>query len=86
MQEEKNTTMGADLLLLFVSLIWGFGFVAQRAGMEHLGPYTYNGLSSRGGAQRIDENKAIVRRIIGRNASFCRCNVAAGRPGIYHCR
>ena len=44
MQEEKNKTMGADLILLLVSLVWGFGFVAQRAGMEHLGPYTYNGI------------------------------------------
>jgi drug/metabolite transporter (DMT)-like permease len=24
--------------------IWGLGFVAQRLGMEHMGPYTFNGL------------------------------------------
>ena len=34
----------ADLLLLIVALIWGFGFVAQRVGMDHVGPYTFNGL------------------------------------------
>lgn len=34
----------ADLLLLLVALIWGFGFVAQRVGMDHVGPYTFNGL------------------------------------------
>jgi len=29
--------------LLFLSAaIWGFAFVAQRAGMEHLGPFTFN--------------------------------------------
>jgi len=44
MQGEKQKTVQADLLLLFVALIWGFGFVAQRAGMEHVGPYTYNGI------------------------------------------
>ncbi len=44
MQGEKHHTIQADLLLLLVALIWGFGFVAQRAGMEHLGPYTYNGI------------------------------------------
>lgn len=44
MQGEKQQGMEADLLLLFVALIWGFGFVAQRAGMEHVGPFTYNGL------------------------------------------
>ncbi len=33
-----------DLLLLLVAAVWGFGFVAQRAGMEHLGPHAFNGI------------------------------------------
>jgi drug/metabolite transporter (DMT)-like permease len=44
MQEEKQQIIVADSLLLTVALIWGLGFVAQRAGMEHIGPYTYNGI------------------------------------------
>ena len=40
----KTGDWRADLLLLLVAIIWGFGFVAQRAGMEHVGPLTYNGL------------------------------------------
>jgi len=44
MQGEKQQAVTADLLLLLVALVWGFGFVAQRAGMEHVGPYTYNGI------------------------------------------
>jgi drug/metabolite transporter (DMT)-like permease len=44
MQGEKHHTIQADLLLLLVALIWGFGFVAQRVGMDHLGPYTFNGI------------------------------------------
>jgi len=44
MQGEKSATLIAYLLLLLVALIWGFGFVAQRAGMEHMGPYAYNGI------------------------------------------
>ena len=44
MQGEKHNTITADLLLLLVALIWGFGFVAQRAGMEHIGPYAFNGI------------------------------------------
>ncbi len=44
MQGEKQHTFQADLLLLLVALIWGFGFVAQRAGMDHVGPYTFNGI------------------------------------------
>jgi drug/metabolite transporter (DMT)-like permease len=31
-------------LLLLAAAIWGFAFVAQRAGMEHIGPYTFNGI------------------------------------------
>jgi len=31
-----------DFLLLLTAAIWGFAFAAQRAGMEHVGPFTYN--------------------------------------------
>ena len=34
----------ANLLLLITAIIWGLAFVAQRAGMEHIGPFTYNGI------------------------------------------
>ncbi len=44
MQGEQHNTITADLMLLLVALIWGFGFVAQRAGMEHIGPYAFNGI------------------------------------------
>jgi drug/metabolite transporter (DMT)-like permease len=30
--------------LLLASAIWGFAFVAQRAGMEYVGPFTFNGI------------------------------------------
>ena len=32
----------AILLLLLTSVIWGFGFIAQRLGMDHIGPYSFN--------------------------------------------
>jgi drug/metabolite transporter (DMT)-like permease len=32
----------ADFLLLLTAAIWGFAFVAQRVGMDYVGPYTYN--------------------------------------------
>jgi len=44
LQGEKQKTMAADLLLLLTALVWGLGFVAQRAGMEYIGPYTFNGI------------------------------------------
>jgi len=34
----------ADLLLLITAAIWGFAFVAQRVGMSHMGPFTFNGI------------------------------------------
>jgi drug/metabolite transporter (DMT)-like permease len=34
----------ANTLLLTTALIWGLSFVAQRAGMEHVGPFTFNGI------------------------------------------
>ena len=32
----------SDLLLLLAAAIWGLAFVAQRLGMEHVGPFTFN--------------------------------------------
>jgi len=32
----------ASAILLLTACIWGFAFVAQRAGMEHVGPFTFN--------------------------------------------
>jgi len=34
----------ADILLLLTAGIWGFGFVAQRSGMEYVGPFAFNGI------------------------------------------
>ncbi len=31
-----------SLLLLLTATIWGFAFVAQSVGMEHIGPFTFN--------------------------------------------
>ena len=34
----------ADALLLLTAFIWGTAFVVQRAGMEHVGPFTFTGI------------------------------------------
>ena len=34
----------ANILLLIAAIIWGFGFAAQRAGMNYIGPFTFNGI------------------------------------------
>ena len=36
--------MKADLILLLTAAIWGFAFVAQRVGMDHMGPFTFNAI------------------------------------------
>lgn len=36
--------MKADILLLITAAIWGFAFVAQRVGMDHVGPFIFNGV------------------------------------------
>ncbi len=38
-----QTSRGSGLLLV-AAAIWGLAFVAQRAGMEHVGPFLFNGI------------------------------------------
>jgi drug/metabolite transporter (DMT)-like permease len=40
----NRTALQADFLLLLTAAIWGFGFVAQRFGMENVGPFAFNGI------------------------------------------
>ncbi|WP_304224741.1 DMT family transporter [Gracilinema caldarium] len=40
----NKTALKADILLVITSIIWGFAFVAQRLGMDYIGPFTYNGV------------------------------------------
>lgn len=38
------SVLKSNILLLLTALIWGFAFVAQRVGMEFVGPFTFNGV------------------------------------------
>lgn len=40
----KAVTLKSDTLLLTAAIIWGFAFVAQRVGMDYVGPFTFNGI------------------------------------------
>lgn len=40
----RNSALRADILMLITAMIWGSGFVAQRLGMENIGPLLYTGL------------------------------------------
>jgi drug/metabolite transporter (DMT)-like permease len=40
----KSDSGKAMLMLWITAAIWGFAFVAQRAGMKYIGPFTFNGI------------------------------------------
>lgn len=40
----RNASVRADVLCLVTALIWGLAFVAQRVGMETMGPLAFNGV------------------------------------------
>ena len=42
-QAKNSKEFRANFLLLITAIIWGGGFVAQRLGMQELGPYIFNG-------------------------------------------
>jgi len=42
--DSKSSRAKTNTLLMFAAAIWGFAFVAQRAGMEHVGPFLFNGV------------------------------------------
>ena len=40
----KKSTLASDGLLILTAAIWGLAFVAQRVGMDHMGPYAFNAI------------------------------------------
>lgn len=40
----SHRVLRSSLLLFLAAGIWGFAFVAQRVGMDHLGPFAFNGI------------------------------------------
>jgi len=69
----------SNVVLLLAAAIWGFAFVAQRVGMEYVGPFTFNGVRFALGAlslvplilfykQRADEKelkKQDLKKVVG---------------------
>jgi drug/metabolite transporter (DMT)-like permease len=40
----NKKALQADSMLLLTSIVWGFAFVAQRVGMDYIGPFAFNGI------------------------------------------
>ena len=66
-------SMKNDLLLLLTAGLWGFAFVAQRVGMDLLGPFTYNGVRFALGALSLVPLLLLTRK------NFPQPNRARGR-------
>ncbi len=49
----RTQALRSDSLLLLTSLIWGLAFVAQRVGMDYVGPFIFNGIRFTLGAMVI---------------------------------
>ena len=44
MNNNKIPVFSSELLLLLAAIVWGFAFVAQKVGMDSIGPMAYNGI------------------------------------------
>lgn len=40
----QSKTARSNLMLIITAFIWGVAFVAQRVGMDYIGPFTFNGV------------------------------------------
>ena len=40
----RTQALRADLMMLLTAIIWGSSFIAQRLGMDSIGPFLYTGL------------------------------------------
>ncbi|MNO59404.1 putative DMT superfamily transporter inner membrane protein [compost metagenome] len=77
----KTHALRADILMLITAMIWGVSFVAQRLGMDSIGPFLYTGLrfalgalvllpllawsAKRGGAQPFNRGLLLAGLAIG---------------------
>ncbi len=41
---DRKQLFRSDIILFSTALIWGLAFVAQKEGMEHIGPFTFNSI------------------------------------------
>ncbi len=60
----ERATLKSDLLLLLAAAIWGFAFVAQRVGMDYVGPFTFNGVRFALGSFSLFPLLAASRRML----------------------
>jgi drug/metabolite transporter (DMT)-like permease len=79
---EDDGDLWHGLILLLAAVIWGFAFVAQRAGMEHVGPFTFNGIRFLLGSFSLLPILVFARRRIRRGRDSMRARPSAKRLGL----
>lgn len=77
----KIKALKADALLLLTSAIWGFAFVAQRIGMDYVGPFTFNGVRFALGSLVL--LPLILRNGLRKNMSRIRTSSAGTKTVIF---
>ena len=66
----KKTQARNSCLLLLTAIIWGMAFVAQSAGMEHVGPFTFNSVRNIIGGLVLIPVILVIRKINGEQRPF----------------
>ena len=67
-----------SMLLLLAASIWGVAFVAQSAGMEYVGPFTFNSVRNIIGGLVLIPVICLVRRAKGENRAIVTKNELLG--------
>lgn len=67
---QKKSTLRGSALLAATALVWGFGFVAQSAGLAYLGPLTFNGARSLIAALALVPATVLADCLTGRRPSL----------------
>ena len=62
-----NKNILSNIALFLTALIWGLAFVAQRAGMDYIGPYTFNTIRSFLGGLSLLPLIGLIKLIKGNN-------------------
>jgi drug/metabolite transporter (DMT)-like permease len=80
----KTKSGQANLILLITAVIWGGGFVAQRLGMQQLGPYLFNGFRFLIGAITLLPVVLVQKRKVTSQAGSLKTTLAIGAAaGIF---
>ncbi len=77
----NKTKLKSNIFLLMTAMIWGFAFVAQRVGADHVGAMTFNGVRFALGALSLVPVVLIFARNTPMDASSRRQTVLASLAG-----